>query len=309
MKVITLVVLSIFLAGIISLPVVVLAETYYVNVQKIPKHWEDKFGDVLYQATKYWEKRISGLKFYSVSYPHQSDFVVTWASQYTEGKLGYYTTNTDNDYGKPYIAITLGYMDDESVKWQKRKFNLVSREYVIEITKHELGHAIGFPHSSDPNDIMYPSIYNYEEWQRSHSGSSLGNQKTSEKSKVTARLIITETDWKKESQKYQKQTDTKISVLKVGIQKAEDALHSTWHENSQAQAEVEKAWTALWWAKKYLRDAEWTQKEGKTFVSQSKYKEAYYKYKYSFDSSKKIESYLLEITKYLNNADSIAYGK
>ncbi|MGI0022862.1 MAG: matrixin family metalloprotease, partial [Nitrososphaeraceae archaeon] len=154
-----------------------------VNIQKMPVQWQDKFGDVLYNATKYWENRLPGLKFYSVPYPHQADFVVTWASQYLEGKLGYYTPNTNNEYGKPYVAITLGYFKD-------KKWNLVAREYVIEITKHELGHAIGLKHSNDPKDIMYPYIHNYERWLLEQNANLLSDQKVNEKPSVTSHLSI-----------------------------------------------------------------------------------------------------------------------
>lgn len=112
-------------------------------------------------------------------------------------------------------------------------------------------------------------------------------------------------DYKKETSKLQKNTDQKINSLKSGISSAEKSLKSTNYKKSEAKEEVKKAWTAIWWAKKYLGDAENTQKEGKNFISKSDFKSAYYKYKYSFDSAKKIEPYLFEITKYLNNAKKL----
>jgi plastocyanin len=133
-------------------------KTLYVYVDQMPKQWEDEFGNVLYNATQWWEQKLPGLKIQQVQSIDDSDFVVQWASQYLDKTLGYYTHNTNNYYGKPYVVITLGNFDDESVPSTQRKFNLKDPEVVLEITKHELGHAIGFEHSDDPYDIMYPSM-------------------------------------------------------------------------------------------------------------------------------------------------------
>ena len=66
-----------------------------------------------------------------------------------------------NEYGKPYAAITLGFMTGEGIN---KKFQLVDEEYALLITIHEIGHAIGLGHSDNPNNIMYHSIYNYQAW-------------------------------------------------------------------------------------------------------------------------------------------------
>jgi hypothetical protein len=109
-------------------------------------------------------------------------------------------------------------------------------------------------------------------------------------------------DYKKETLTLQKNSDQKINSLKSGILTAEKALTSVDYKSTQAKEEVKKAWTAIWWAKKYLGDTEYAQKEGKILILKSDFKSAYYKYKYSFDTAKKIEPHLFDITKYLNNA-------
>lgn len=137
-------------------------KTFYVYADKMPKQWEPQFGNILSNATQWWEQRLPGIKFQQVQSIDDSDFVVQWASQYLDNTLGYYSNDT-NYYGKPYVAITLGYFD-ESIQSAQRKFSLTDPEYVLEITEHEIGHVIGFEHSNDPNNIMYPSIPNYQEW-------------------------------------------------------------------------------------------------------------------------------------------------
>jgi hypothetical protein len=157
------------------------AKTWKVYLSEMPKHWESQFGNIYYDGTTYWEKRVPGTYFIEIDQREKADFVVQWSSQFQGNKLGYYTTSTNNDFGRPFIAITLGFMDDESVKWQDRKFNLVDAEYAKLITIHELGHAIGFGHSDNPDDIMYASIYNYDSWL---SEKQLENLETNQKSSV-----------------------------------------------------------------------------------------------------------------------------
>jgi len=143
------------------------AKDWHLYVGEMPKHWETQFGNLLFYATQYWQEQFPNTKFYKVSSLENADFVVQWASEYQADektntkKLGYYTTNTKNEYGKPYVAITLGFMTGDGLN---KKFELVDEEYALLITVHELGHAIGLKHSDEPNNIMYPSIYNYEQW-------------------------------------------------------------------------------------------------------------------------------------------------
>ena len=103
----------------------------------------------------------------------------------------------------------------------------------------------------------------------------------------------------------QSQVYSKIEAIKPGVYTAENSLYGAYFENPAAQKELENAWTAVWWAKKYLSDAEWTQREGNELISESNFKDAYYKHEYSLASANKIDKYLFEINDHVNKAHSI----
>jgi hypothetical protein len=261
------------------------ATTYKIYEQKMPTHWQENFGDVLSDATQFWQNKTKGLKFEMVQHSEQSDFVVEWASQFESGKMGYYSPDNSNHYGKPKLAITLGF-------FKEGKWNFIQPEYVLEITKHELGHAIGLPHSTDPNDIMYPQIEDYESWQ---------------KSRVVQQPAATQTstDWKEKSTKYQERSDQKLYVLKSELSKTEASLNSYVATNLASKSELDKAWNAFWAAKKHVNDAELIQKDADVLFYAASYQDSYYKYKSSFDNANLASASFLQMQIYLNNADTL----
>ncbi|MGQ0605660.1 MAG: M57 family metalloprotease [Candidatus Nitrosotenuis sp.] len=267
------------------------AQTYKMYVQKMPQSWQKQFGTVLDKAVQYWQEKIPGLKLESTSRQDSADFVLEWASQYDSGKLGYYTSSTINEYGKPKLTITLGY-------FKNKKWNLVSPEYALEITKHELGHAIGFTHSDDPNDIMYPKIESYESWLQT---------KTPPKIKTTNQTKSG--DWKTQATKLQTLSDKKLFTSKTTLQQMTSLLNSTWTTNKASQAEMSKAINSFLIAKKFLNDAELLKDDADASFYESKYEDSYYKYQSSLDRAKKIDYKLNEIKKSLKKVDELEFGK
>lgn len=276
-------VLILFSAGSISHAK---AETVSIYVQSMPQHWQNEFGDVLTNATQYWEAKTPNLKFEAAQYVDKSDFVVEWASQYGEGKLGYYSTNTENAYGKPTVAITLGFFKD-------KEWHLASPEYVLQITKHELGHALGLPHSVDPNDIMYPTIEDYESWLQDSEQNIQAPSNTA--------------DWQGRSEKYQAMANEKILPLESKINESQLLLNSITYEGNASNESLDNAWTSFWWAKKYLNSAEKLQTDGGASVLQSNYHESYIKFKSAYDYAKKVEQKISQITEHIEKANSLAY--
>lgn len=268
------------------------AQTYKIHVQKMPPHWQKTFGDTLDKAIQFWQQKTPGLVIDIVPYQDQADFVLEWASQYDSGKLGYYSSSTLNEYGKPKLTISLGYFKD-------KKWNLVSPEYALEITKHELGHAIGLPHSTDPTDVMYPQIENYESWIQARAPAKTENQTK------TAKPV----DWKAKATSIQTISDKKLFATKNAIDLMVPFVNSTWTTNKASQAEMKKAEDALFAAKKFQSDAELLQAQADDLFYQSKYSESYQKYKSSLDRAKKVDTKIIEVKKSLKKANSLEFAQ
>ena len=202
-------IITVIIFGMIVVPIPYAeAKNWNLYVGEMPKHWESQFGNLLFYSIQYWEKQFPDNNFYKVSSLEDADFVVQWASEYQADektntkKLGYYTTNTKNEYGKPYVAITLGFMTGDGLN---KKFELVDEEYALLITIHELGHAIGLGHSDNPNNIMYPSIYNYDQWLLEKTSSSQQDNQTqneSTESLLSASEIKPIPDWIRNNAKW-----------------------------------------------------------------------------------------------------------
>jgi len=272
---------------LILIPTSAEAKTYYIYVAGLPEHWKNDFGHVLPEAKQYWKDRILGTNFVEITSREKADFGIQWASQYQGGKLGYWNPSSVNEFGIPYIAITLGYMDDESVKWQDRKFNLVDPEYATLITTHEIGHAIGFEHSTDPNDIMFPSITNYDSW--------LSNKNKSQEGEIKKSL----------SPILQDLVSNMIEGLKPQIYLMQDALYAAEFSNLDAQKEKDNAWNSFGLAKAYFDDAESAQKKGEGAISESNHYMASQEFDYSISELIKIQDPLEQAKAHLDKGQQL----
>ena len=257
----TLAGISVLVALVIGLGVIgpAHAQTYHVYVQSMPKQWESQYGGVLAQSLDYWNKSIPGLDFQLVTQADNSDFVVEWDSKNSGDKLGYYSTNTANHYGKPVVGITLAYFEDG-------KLHLVQPETVMNVAEHELGNVVGVAQSTNPQDVMYPTIDDFE---------------TISAYDVTK--IGGSADWHATSTKYQKLAEDTITPLQSKL----DAAKAVLDANTKPSPE---ALIAYWWAAKYLSMADEAQTDAGASVLGGDFENAAQQFKASADFAKRAEN-------------------
>jgi len=119
--------------------------------------WDPEYSPVLDTAFQYWETRIPGLELNQIISTTSSDFNIEWVTN-TDDRLGHYSFSPLK-VSVPVVYVANKYMDNgEIIKLDKN--------YVTQLLTHEIGHALGFEHILDDEDVMFAYIYNFGDWQK-----------------------------------------------------------------------------------------------------------------------------------------------
>lgn len=115
---------------------------HFIFVQPAPK-WAPYVNDLVPNATNYWEN-TSNAKFVYSSDSGKASIIVRWLKE-PDSKYAGYTVGGMTE-------VALGDSTCDGI------WHAYDTDFVTATLKHELGHALGFGHSMNIGDVMYPII-------------------------------------------------------------------------------------------------------------------------------------------------------
>ena len=100
------------------------------------------------EALGLWENLSLNIRFTTVTDTLEADIIVRWIAQFPIDRTGQ-TDLTWDQFGRVQRAIiTLAIADGHG--------NPLPGTALSSVAIHEVGHALGLPHSADPGDVMFP---------------------------------------------------------------------------------------------------------------------------------------------------------
>lgn len=121
------------------------------------------YKEVVEEAFERWSSESSMLEFNFVSNPRKANIRVTWRNYFeSESRWGEALYPRPFQRGKKLYhesEIHLALRAQPGTASFSNKAVLFSRDELLALATHEVGHAIGLPHSKNPDDIMSPRIF------------------------------------------------------------------------------------------------------------------------------------------------------